>query len=522
MTSCMGQKSPKMRLTQEVLCKILNETLRGKLLGALILPDDPDYDTARKGTNPDANKKPTGIVKCKDQADVIYSVDFGRQHGLTIVVRGGGTNPAGFGVADSPALVIDLSLMNNVKVNPTARTVEVGGGAKWYEVDHAAQIFGLAVPSATVSTCGVGGVTLGGGLGYLSNKYGLTCDSLVEADVVIADGKMVTANRSENADLFWALHGGGGNFGVVTSFTFKAHSVSTIYGGPMLWPINKAEDVIKAFQDMCNIADSDTYMWLGLMDVPPVPPFPKKYHLEKMCIVTFCHLGTKEEADKVFGLMRGYTMPVCDLVTQLTLPTLSSLYNPMYPPGLHFYWKGDFFDTLDDVAISKFAEVGPAVPNAYSGVHIYPIKGALSEEKEKGGSVPLSCGNARFSVAYMGCATDVSDMSKVKKWVNECHSELHVDSLGYGHVLWDSEKRDIDEVRSIYGENFDKLVAIKDKYDPGNLFHVNQNIRSKNIGEVLIPLHWRVGPRLGDKYVTPRSKTETGYVDVSKMPKSET
>ncbi len=255
-----------------------------QLRGQLIQPDDIHYDEARRVYNAMIDKYPALIVRCADVADVISCVNFGRDNHLTIAVRGGSHNGPGFGTCDD-GLVIDLSHLRGVRVDPVNRTVRVEGGCVWGDVDQATHPFGLAVPSGVIASTGVGGLTLGGGMGYLSRKFGLTIDNLLGVDVVLADGQLVTASTDENADLFWAVRGGGGNFGIVTSFLFRGQPVSTVYGGPIFWPLEMASDVIRFWQDFILDAPDDINGWFGFVTVPPVAPFPEEFHLQKMCVV---------------------------------------------------------------------------------------------------------------------------------------------------------------------------------------------------------------------------------------------
>src|SRR3989441_7406708 len=258
------------------------ETLKAGLRGQVIARGDADYEVARRVHNGMIERHPRLIVRCRDVADVISSVNFGRAAGLDIAVRGGAHNAAGLGTVDN-GLVVDLSLMRGVRVDPAARTVQVEGGAVWGDVDHATNIFGLATPSGFISTTGVGGLTLGGGIGYLSRTLGLTIDNLLGVDMVLADGSFVTASAQEHADLFWAVRGGGGNFGVVTSFLFQLHPISPVYGGPMLWPLEQAADLMKFWRDFILNAPEEINGWFAFITVPPGPPFPEQFHLQKMC-----------------------------------------------------------------------------------------------------------------------------------------------------------------------------------------------------------------------------------------------
>src|SRR5512136_771973 len=263
------------------------QELRSKLAGELIEPEDPRYDSARKVYNAMIDKRPRLIARCADVADVIEAVNFGRSNDLLVSIRGGGHNAGGLGVCDD-GLVIDLSLIRFTHVDPENQTVRVGGGCTWRDVDHATHAFGLAVPTGIISTTGVGGLALGGGIGHLTRNCGLTIDNLVSADLVLADGRFVTANQWRNEDLFWALRGGGGNFGIVTSFVFKAHPIHTDYAGPMLWPLDRAADILAWYREFLPKAHDEINGFFAFLTVPPGPPFPEHLHNKKMCGVVWC------------------------------------------------------------------------------------------------------------------------------------------------------------------------------------------------------------------------------------------
>src|SRR5713226_3568147 len=287
--------------------------LKASLRGELIQLGDEGYDAARTVYNGMIDKRPALIARCADVADVIAAVNFARENKLLVSIRGGGHNAGGLGICED-GLVIDLSLIRYTHVDPVARTVRVGGGSTWGDVDHATHAFGLAVPSGIISTTGVGGLTLGGGLGYLTRKCGLAIDNLVAADVVLADGRLVTADERHNEDLFWALRGGGGNFGVVTEFVFKANPIHTVYGGPMLWEMDQAPEVMKWYQQVITQAPDDLNGFFAFLTVPPGPPFPEHLHNEKMCGIVWCYTGPIKKAGTVFKPIRSFKAPALDMV----------------------------------------------------------------------------------------------------------------------------------------------------------------------------------------------------------------
>src|SRR5271155_4248208 len=323
---------------------------KSSLRGEVITPRDSSYDASRKVYNGMIDRHPRLIACCADVADVMAAVKFGREQGLLVAIRGGGHNAGGLGVCDD-GLVIDLSPMSYVHVDPRKKTVLVGGGALWRHVDHATHPFGLAVPSGVISTTGVAGLTLGGGIGYLTRRYGLTIDNLLAVEMVLADGRFVTASAKENPDLFWAVRGGGGNFGVVTSFLFKGRPVNIDYAGPMLWPLEDAAEIMRWYRGFIAKAPDDVYGFFAFLTVPPAPPFPEHLHNKKMCGIVWCYTGPLKKAEKVFKPIRAVKAPALDMVGPIPHPVLQSLFDGLYPPGLQFYWKADFVQKLPDEAI---------------------------------------------------------------------------------------------------------------------------------------------------------------------------
>ncbi|NIQ53548.1 MAG: FAD-binding oxidoreductase, partial [Gemmatimonadetes bacterium] len=316
------------------------------------------------------------VAKCRSVADVQAALDAGRRAGLPIAVRGGGHNGAGLGTVDD-GLVIDLSPMDAVEVDADRRTARVQGGATLGRLDAATHEHGLATPAGIISTTGVGGLTLGGGHGYLTRRYGLTIDNLLAADVVLADGRVVTASETEHPDLFWALRGGGGNFGVVTSFTFRLHPVHTVICGPTAWPVSDTADVLRWYRDFLPSADEDLYGFFATLTVPPVAPFPEQFHLHKACGIVWCYLGDPADAEEAFAPVRALE-PAFDGIHEAPYPALQSVFDGLYPPGYQWYWRGDFFRTVPDAAVEEHARFAEALPTLHSTMHLYPIDGAVN------------------------------------------------------------------------------------------------------------------------------------------------
>ncbi len=448
------------------------ETLASRVRGEVIRPGDANYDTARKVYNAMIDKHPAAIVRCADVADVISAVNFARDQHLALAVRGGGHNGPGLGTCDD-GLVIDLARLRGIRVDPTSRSVRVEGGCLVGDVDHATHPFGLAVPFGFISTTGVGGLTLGGGIGYLTRQYGLTIDNLLGVDVVLADGRLVTANADENADLFWAVRGGGGNFGVVTSFLFRGNPVHTVYGGPMLWPLDQAPEVLRFWQEFILSAPDNHNGWFAFLTVPPGPPFPEPYHLQKMCAVVWCYTGPVENGEAAFRPIRQAIPPAIDFVGPVPFPALQSMFDAGFPPGLQWYWRSDFIDHYDDEAIRRHVRYAEQLPTPQSTMHIYPINGAAGRV----GSQDTAWGyrDTNFSQVVVAVDPDPANNARMIQWAKEYSDALRPESAGGGYVNMIMDEG-ADRVRAAYRENYARLADIKAKYDPRNLFHVNQNI----------------------------------------------
>ena len=445
--------------------------------GDLITRADPAYDEARTIYNAMIDKQPLLIARCENVADVIAAVNFGRDNDLTTAVRGGGHNGAGLALIDD-GLVIDLSPMKGIRVDPQARTVRVDGGCTWGDVDHATQPFGLAVPSGIISTTGVGGLTLGGGHGYLSRKYGLTIDNLLAVDVVLADGHLVSASADENEDLFWAVRGGGGNFGVVTSFLFQAHPVGTVYGGPIIWPMDQAEEIMRWYLDFINDAPEDLYGWFGFHRVPTGSPLPQALYSAHGCVICWCYTGPMEKAEEVFKPIRALGTPALDLAGPLPFMALQSMFDQIYyPPGLQWYWKADFVKEVNDEAIALHLKYGSDLPSELCTMHLYPINGAVHRVGEN--DTAFSYRDVTFSSVIVGVDADPANAERVSQWARNYWQALHPYSAGGGYVNFMMEEGQ-ERVRATYRGNFRRLAAIKGKYDPANFFRVNQNIRPQS------------------------------------------
>ena len=447
--------------------------LGASLRGELIRRDDQRYDAARKLYNGMIDRWPRAIARCADVSDVMAAVRFARAHDLLLAVRGGGHNGGGLGSCDD-GLVIDLSGMKGVRVDPTRRTARVEGGCTWGDVDHATHVFGLATPSGLFSTTGVGGLTLGGGIGYLTRKFGLSIDNLIGADMVLADGRFVTVSFDEDPDLFWAIRGGGGNFGVVTSFLFRLHPLKTVVAGPTLWPMDQASDLMRWYRDFITNAPKDMNGIFAFLTVPPVPPFPEHLHRQPMCGVIWCYTGPEEGSAAAFKTIRDFASPALDGVQTMAYPALQSAFDDLYPPDLQWYWKADFINELSEKAITLHVEHGSRLPTMHSAMNLYPINGAAHRVGRT--ETAFSYREANFAEVIVGVDPDPARKESITTWAKEYWDALHPHSAGGAYINFMMDEGQ-NRVRESYRDNYKRLAAVKAKFDPTNLFRVNQNIQ---------------------------------------------
>jgi FAD/FMN-containing dehydrogenase len=448
------------------------DTLAGQLRGAVIRAGDAGYDEARKLYNAMIDKRPLMIARCADVADVIACVNFARDNKIPLAIRGGGHNGPGLGSVDD-GLVIDLSEMRGVRVDPKGGTVRVGPGCTTGEVDHATHAFGVAVPFGIISTTGVAGLTLSGGHGYLSRQYGLAADNLIEADVVLPDGSFVTANEAENADLLWALRGGGGNFGVVTSFLFRTNPAKTLYGGPIIFEMADAEKVMRWYRDFQAKAPDDFYVFLGLQSVPGTDPFPQEHWNKRMCVLLVAHNGAGAEA-AVNAIRAELPKPIIDWAGPIAYPALQSMFDPFYPTGMQWYWKGDFVKSLPDAAIARHVEHATS-GNVFSCMHLYPIDGKVQARQRD--ETAWSTRDATWSMVIVGVSPEPGDAAAIKAWATDYWQAVHPHNLEGAYPNFMMADEGEARIRATFGANYPRLVALKQKYDPQNLFQVNHNIR---------------------------------------------
>ena len=457
-----------------MLSESIVANFKSALRGQLIQRSDEAYDEARQLYNAMIRKHPLLIARCADVADVMLAVRFARDHELLTAIRGGGHNGPGLGSCDD-GLVIDLGLMKGIRVDPLNRTVQVEPGCQQGEVDHACHAFGLAVPAGIVSSTGIAGLTLGGGHGYLARSFGLTIDNLIEADVVLADGSFITANAAQHADLFWALRGGGGNFGIVTSFVFQAHPVGIVYAGPVFWDLEDGPAIMKWYREFLPKAPVEFNAFLGLQTVPSSLPFPNDLWGRKTCALVTCYRGPLEKAESaVKPIRRDLPTPLLDIMGPMPFPALQGLFDPLLPKGMQWYWKGDFMRHLSDAAIAIHLEHTRKSPSELSQTHIYPIDGAVHAVGRN--DTAWNCRDATWSMVIAGVDPDPAKAGAITAWARDYWEALHPHNLGGAYINFMMEEGQ-DRIRATYGDNYERLVAIKTKFDPTNFFRVNQNIQ---------------------------------------------
>jgi FAD/FMN-containing dehydrogenase len=447
--------------------------LREQVRGDVITPEDEGYEEGRKVYNAMVDRRPRVVVRPVDVADVIAAVNLARENELDLSIRGGGHSVPGFGTCDD-GVAIDLSRMRSVRVDPKAKTARAEGGATWGDFNHATYGFGLATTGGIISTTGIGGLTLGGGIGYLARGFGLSCDNLLSCDVVTADGTFLTASDSENADLFWALRGGGGNFGVVTSFEYQVHPVRDIYGGPIFYELDRAGDVLRFFSEFIANAPEQMGGFPAFQIAPPLPFIPEERHGDTFCAIVACWAGPIEEGESAVKPLRDVAPIVAEHVGPMPYPALNSAFDALVPPGLQHYWKANFVTELTDPAIEAHVEHGAKLPAVNSTVHIYPINGACHRVESE--ETAFGHRDANFAAVIAGMWPDPADNENNIQWVRDYYGATapHSEEGGYINFAADDDQ---DRAPANYGVNYERLVEIKRKYDPGNLFHMNQNIK---------------------------------------------
>jgi FAD/FMN-containing dehydrogenase len=449
------------------------EALRQQVRGRVVAAGEEGYDDARRVYNAMVDRRPQLVVRAENAGDVMATVRHAAEQRLDLAVRGGAHSVPGFGTCDG-GVVLDLSAMRGVRVDPRSATARVEGGATWGDMNAATYPFGLATTGGIISTTGVGGLTLGGGIGYLARGLGLSCDNLLSADVVTADGRFLVASEEEHADLFWALRGGGGNFGVVTSFEFRLSPVRDIYGGPMFFELEHAGDLLRFFGEFIAQAPEQLGGFPAFQIAPPLPFIPAERHGEPFAAAVMCWSGPMEEAEKHLKPLRDLAPTVAEHVGPMPYPALNSAFDPLVPPGLQHYWKANFTTGLTDAAIAAHLEHAPKLPAVNSTVHIYPIDGACHRVPQE--ATAFAYRDAAFATVIAGMWPDPADNAANIAWVREYYEATAPHSAPGGYVNFMSGD-DQDRIEQNYRGNYPRLLDVKRRYDPDNLFHLNQNIR---------------------------------------------
>jgi FAD/FMN-containing dehydrogenase len=447
------------------------EQLRSQV-GEIVLPDDSGYDEARAVLNGMIDRHPSVVARPSDADGVAATVNYAREHALDLAIRGGGHSVPGFGTCDD-GVVLDLSKMRAVTVDPSKRTATAEGGATWGDFNDATGQHGLATTGGIISTTGVTGLTLGGGIGYLDRGLGLSCDNVISADIVTADGRRVRASETENADLFWALRGGGGNFGVVVALEFELHPVKEIYGGPMLFEVGAAGDIFRYYREFIADAPEEFGGFPAFQIAPPLPFIPEDRHGDMFVAFIACWAGPVEQGEAMLKPLHDVAPVVAEHVGPMPYPALNSAFDALYPPGLQHYWKANFVKELTDEIIEAHLQHGPNAPTVHSTMHVYPINGAVHRVAPD--ATAFGHRDANFATVIVGAWPDRADSEANIAWVRN-YSDATAPLSEEGGYINFMASDDQARVSANYGANFDRLIAVKRAYDPGNLFHLNQNI----------------------------------------------
>jgi len=445
------------------------EGLSAAVKGRVVERGDTGYDEARALYNAMIDKRPAAIAYCVDEADVSAAIAYAKAHDLRIAVRSGGHNGGGLGSVDD-GLVIDLSAMSTVTVDEPARLAQVGGGTLLKDMLGVTHQSGLTVPVGVIGTTGVGGLTLGGGIGHLTRGFGLTIDNLVAATVVLADGSVVQCDADSERDLFWAIRGGGGNFGIVTQFSFRCHPLTNVLAGPVMYDLDDTHDVLQWYRDFLPAQPDDLGGFISMMSVPPGPPFPEELHLRKVCAIVWTQTGDEETA--ALREARSFGAPLLDGIAPMPFPVWNTAFDGMFPPGEQWYWRGEFFDSLPDGAIEQHRAFGEELPTWKSLMHFYPVDGAASRVGND--ETAWAYRDATWSQVVAGVSPDAADAARITTWTKAYSDALKPFAMagGYSNFEMDEPTR----VQGMYGANYDRLARIKAQYDPENIFRVNQNI----------------------------------------------
>jgi FAD/FMN-containing dehydrogenase len=451
--------------------------LANRLRGELLRPGQAGYDGARRVWNGQIDRRPALIVRCSGVADVIQAVNFARTNGLRLAVRGGGHNVAGLAVCDD-GLMVDLSQMKGIHVDPAARMVWAQPGVTWGALDRETQVFGFATPGGFVSTTGIAGLTLGGGFGWLSRKYGYTCDNLLSVDLVTADGRFLAANADEHEELFWAIRGGGGNFGVATSFRYRLHPVGpTVLAGMVLHPMEKAAEVLRFYNSFSAAAPEALGTMAFLRHAPPAPFLPPEFHGKPVVGIVVCYAGDVAEGDRLVRPMKELGAPIIDLIGPKPYTIHQAMFDSGVPAGNHYYWKSEYLPTVTDEAIDTVIAFSRQITSPNTLIVLFQLGGAISRLPVT--ATAATHRNAAFVLNIATNWTDIENSDRHMEWTRAFWSAMRPFSTGGVYVNFLSQDEGEDRVRAAYGSNYERLVEVKSRYDPTNLFRMNQNIKPK-------------------------------------------
>jgi FAD/FMN-containing dehydrogenase len=463
-------------MTTLIAGKLDTGELAQQLRGTLVRPGDDDYDAARSVWNGMIDRRPALVVRCAGAADVIAGLRFAREHELLVAVRGGGHNVAGFGTCDG-GVVLDLSPMKGIRVDPRTSTARAEGGVVWAELDHETQAFGLATTGGLVTSTGIAGFTLGGGIGWLMRKHGLACDNLLSADVVTADGRLLTASPVENDELFWGLRGGGGNFGVVTSFEYRLHPVGPIvFGGAVFHPLERAAELLRFYRAWTPTLPDELTTMIAFLTAPPLPFIPEELHGTKMIAVALCFIGPPEQGDAAIDPLRGFGVAAAEHVGPLPYRMLQGMFDAGAPRGIHSYWKSEYLAELEEGAIEGLVEAAGAIVSPLTQLHVHHLEGVVA--RADAAATAFGRRDARYVANVLGMWPDPALRDGEIAWVRGAAEKLRGYSPGGAYLnFFDGDEGD-ERIRAAYGpEKHARLVALKDRCDPDNVFRLNQNIR---------------------------------------------
>ncbi|SDQ63467.1 FAD-binding oxidoreductase [Natronobacterium texcoconense] len=449
------------------------ETLARHVHGEVLRPGDDGYEDARSIWNAMIDRKPAVIVRPTGTADVVTGVEFAYDRDLPLSVKGGGHNVAGNAICDD-GLTLDLSSMSSVRVDPTTETARVGPGATMADLDHETQAFGLATPGGVISTTGVAGITLGGGIGWLSRKYGLSIDNLRSVEVVTADGEVVTASEDENPDLFWAIRGGSGNFGIVTSFEFDLHEVGPeVLFGPIVYPYDDASDLLARYEEFARDAPRECAVWANSVAAPPLPFIPEDVHGTTVLVLMGFYAGDLDEGEAVLEPLREFGDPIADAVGPMRYTEAQSLMDDLYAEGARNYWKASNFTALGEETIDTIVEYAERAPTPESEILVHQVGGAVNDVEPGATAYPHR--NTEYIATVAARWEDPANDDECIAWVRECHDALAAGATGGTYVNFEGDSEGSE--RNAYGENYDRLGETKTAYDPENVFRQNQNVK---------------------------------------------